>query len=198
MQETQEIQVQSQHQEDPLEEAMATHSSILVWRISHGENPMDSGAWQDYSPKGCKESDMTEQTKHAPSCNYNSTYSFVRNRECCGNSTAKQWTQIGKWERLLGWNLKEKQELTKGKREEVRNNVPWRGNIMTKDQEAKESQACWRGYKPVTPGPSIRTMSSQIHQQKITDCSEQNGQERGYTGRPGSQLTRQSSDSDPS
>ena len=26
---------------DPLEETMATHSSILVWRI-----PMDSGAWR--------------------------------------------------------------------------------------------------------------------------------------------------------
>ena len=28
-------------QEDPLEKEMATHSSILVWRI-----PMDRGAWQ--------------------------------------------------------------------------------------------------------------------------------------------------------
>ena len=27
--------------EEPLEEGMATHSSILVWRI-----PMDRGAWQ--------------------------------------------------------------------------------------------------------------------------------------------------------
>ena len=27
--------------EDPLEEGMATHYSILAWRI-----PMDSGAWQ--------------------------------------------------------------------------------------------------------------------------------------------------------
>ena len=27
--------------EDPLEEGMATHSSILAWRI-----PMDRGAWQ--------------------------------------------------------------------------------------------------------------------------------------------------------
>ena len=37
----QETQVQSLGQEDPLEEGMATHSSILVWRI-----PMDRGAWQ--------------------------------------------------------------------------------------------------------------------------------------------------------
>ena len=38
MQEPQEIQVQSLSQE---EEGMATHSSILPWRI-----PMDRGAWQ--------------------------------------------------------------------------------------------------------------------------------------------------------
>ena len=33
MQEMQETQVQSLGQEDPLEKGMATHSSILVWRI---------------------------------------------------------------------------------------------------------------------------------------------------------------------
>ena len=33
MQETQEIQLQAPGQEDPLEEVMATHSSILTWRI---------------------------------------------------------------------------------------------------------------------------------------------------------------------
>ena len=33
--------VQSQGWENPLEESMATHSSILAWRI-----PMDKGAWQ--------------------------------------------------------------------------------------------------------------------------------------------------------
>ena len=33
----------------------ATHSSILAWRI-----PIDQGAWQGYSPWGCKELDMTE------------------------------------------------------------------------------------------------------------------------------------------
>ena len=35
------MQVQSLSREDPLEESMATHSSILAWRI-----PMDRGAWQ--------------------------------------------------------------------------------------------------------------------------------------------------------
>ena len=37
MQETQEIQVQFQGWEDPLEEGMATHCSILVWKIPWAE-----------------------------------------------------------------------------------------------------------------------------------------------------------------
>ena len=37
----QETQVQSLGGENPLEEGMATHTSILAW-----ENPMDRGAWQ--------------------------------------------------------------------------------------------------------------------------------------------------------
>ena len=39
MQETQETQVQSLGQEDPLEDGMATHSSILAWRILWTEEP---------------------------------------------------------------------------------------------------------------------------------------------------------------
>ena len=35
----QETQVQSPHQEDPLEKDMATHSSILAWRIPWTEEP---------------------------------------------------------------------------------------------------------------------------------------------------------------
>ena len=38
---TQEIWVQSQGWEDPLEKGMVTHSSILAL-----ENPMDRGAWR--------------------------------------------------------------------------------------------------------------------------------------------------------
>ena len=41
MQETQEMQVRSLGWEDPLQEDMATHSSILAWRI-----PMNRGAWR--------------------------------------------------------------------------------------------------------------------------------------------------------
>ena len=39
---------------------MATHSSILAWRIS-----WTRGAGGAYSPWGCKELDMTEETEHA-------------------------------------------------------------------------------------------------------------------------------------
>ena len=44
MQETQEMLVQTLGWEDPLEEGMATHSSILAWRIPWTEEPVD------YSP----------------------------------------------------------------------------------------------------------------------------------------------------
>ena len=37
----QETWVQSLGQEDPLQEGMATHSSMLAWRI-----PIDRGAWR--------------------------------------------------------------------------------------------------------------------------------------------------------
>ena len=36
---TQETQVQSLGQEDPLQKGMATHSSILAWRIPQTEEP---------------------------------------------------------------------------------------------------------------------------------------------------------------
>ena len=39
----QETQVQSQGQEDPLEEGVATHASILAWRIPWTEEP--GGLW---------------------------------------------------------------------------------------------------------------------------------------------------------
>ena len=56
MQEPQEMQVLSLGWEDPLEEDMATHSSIPAWRIPRTE---ESGGLQF---KGCKESDTTEVT----------------------------------------------------------------------------------------------------------------------------------------
>ena len=51
----QETQVQSLGQEDPMEKGMATHSSILAWRIPWTEEP---GRLQFM---GCKELDMTKR-----------------------------------------------------------------------------------------------------------------------------------------
>ena len=51
----QETQVRSLGWEDLLEKGMATHSSILTWRILWTEEPGKA-----YSPWGCKETDMTE------------------------------------------------------------------------------------------------------------------------------------------
>ena len=52
----QEMQVRSPGWKHPLEQEMATHSSILAWEIPWTEEP------GGYSPWGRKESDMTEHT----------------------------------------------------------------------------------------------------------------------------------------
>ena len=54
----QETQVQSLGGEDPLEKEMATHSSILGWKIPWAEEP----GW--LQSMGCKESDTTERLNH--------------------------------------------------------------------------------------------------------------------------------------
>ena len=58
MHETQEMQVRFLGQEDALEDPMATHSSILAWRI-----PMDEGAWRATVHR-VAELDTTEATTH--------------------------------------------------------------------------------------------------------------------------------------
>ena len=55
-QEPLEIWVLSLGREDPLEEGMATHSSILAWGIPWTAEP------GSYRPQGLKESDTTEVT----------------------------------------------------------------------------------------------------------------------------------------
>ena len=60
--EAQEASVQSLDQEDPLEEEMATHSSIPAWIIPWTEEPAGYSLW------GCKESDTSEPVSmHATS-----------------------------------------------------------------------------------------------------------------------------------
>ena len=54
-----EVQVHSLGRGDPLENGLATHSSILAWRIPRTEEPVGYGPWDH------KELDMTEATEHA-------------------------------------------------------------------------------------------------------------------------------------
>ena len=59
MQQTQEMQIRSLGQEDHLKEEMATHSSILAWKILEN-SCMDRGAWWAIcNPWGGKELNMT-------------------------------------------------------------------------------------------------------------------------------------------
>ena len=55
----QEMWIWSLGQEDPLEEEVATHSSILIWKIPSTEEYH----YQSTVPWGLKESDMTEHTQ---------------------------------------------------------------------------------------------------------------------------------------
>ena len=50
-----ETQIQTLGREDLLEKEMATHYSILAWKIPWMEEP------GSYSPRGCKESETTER-----------------------------------------------------------------------------------------------------------------------------------------
>ena len=55
-----ETRVQSQGRVEPLEMGMATHFSILAWRIPWTEEPVG------YTPWDCKESERTEQLTFSP------------------------------------------------------------------------------------------------------------------------------------
>ena len=56
---TQEMRVRFPGQEDPLEEEMASHSSILVWRIPWTEEP---GGLQSMGSQRIRQALMTEPT----------------------------------------------------------------------------------------------------------------------------------------
>ena len=64
----QETGVRSLGWEDPLEEGMATHSSIFAWRI-----PMDRGAWQA-TVHGVTESDTTERVRIHTHTSFTNTF----------------------------------------------------------------------------------------------------------------------------
>ena len=58
--------------EDPLEEGMATHSSILPGEF-HGQRSLEG-----YSPRGHKELDTTEQLSTAPWCSFSRLWQRLR------------------------------------------------------------------------------------------------------------------------
>ena len=62
----QETRVQYLGRENPLEKEMATHSSILAWRIPWTEEPVAG-----YSPWGCKGSDTSKQLTLGARHSYN-------------------------------------------------------------------------------------------------------------------------------
>ena len=70
MQETQETQVQSLGWEDPLEEGMAAHSSILAWRIR-----MDRGAWWAEVHSTAKS--QTQRSTHARTYAYQGDTDYI-------------------------------------------------------------------------------------------------------------------------
>ena len=79
MQETQELRVPSLGQEDSLEEEMATHSSILAWRIPWSEEP---GGLQSM---GSQSQTQLSDCTHTYS---NGVYSLVG--DICINQTVSQ------------------------------------------------------------------------------------------------------------
>ena len=84
--------------EDPLEKGMATHSGILAWRIF-----MDGVAWWAssillMSPRGPKESDMTEQLSAKHSTCVCLWYARIRWRQTSGRGA--KWLRASKRGRL--------------------------------------------------------------------------------------------------
>ena len=53
---------------DSLEKGMATHSSILAWRIPWTEEAGGVGGAVGYHPQGHKELDTTDQLTHPHEC----------------------------------------------------------------------------------------------------------------------------------
>ena len=83
--------VQALGWEDPLEEGMATHSSILTWRIPWTEEP---GGLQFM---GHKESDTAEPLT------WSFTFPLRIFANYCGRTDSKKWwKRLRKWQSLTG------------------------------------------------------------------------------------------------
>ena len=86
----------------PLKKRMATHSSILAWRIPQTEEPVGS------SPQGHKELDTTEETEHAQArvrthrfCSVPAVMGFPSGSD--GKESACNADWFSPWVQSLGW-----------------------------------------------------------------------------------------------
>ena len=61
MQETQEMQLQSLDQEDPLEKETATHSSILAWETPWTEEAAEGWGYSSWGRKSVSHDSATKQ-----------------------------------------------------------------------------------------------------------------------------------------
>ena len=99
----QETRVQSLGQEDPLEEGMATHSSILAWRIPWAEEPgelLSIGSkrvghdWSDWAhtqklTEHCKSTLLQENKFTKEKWNPGNLRTFLQNSKC-----RRQWSNV--------------------------------------------------------------------------------------------------------
>ena len=86
----QETWVRSLGWEDPLKKEMATHSSILAWRI------MDRGAWWA-TVQEITESDVTEATEHACYEWPSGFRYFLQFKPESGNKEFMIWAKVSSW-----------------------------------------------------------------------------------------------------
>ena len=100
----QETWVQSQGWEDPLEEGMATHSSIFAWRI-----PMDRGAWLHRVAKS--QTRLSNEAQHSTShVEVSSIRLWASPKKSIAFSIFPQWSwyqgwvpKAGLWKDVMMW-----------------------------------------------------------------------------------------------
>ena len=81
--------IQSLGWEDPLQKGMATHSSILAWRIPWTEEP-----GRLHSPWGHKESDTTEQLIHTHTYTHTHTHTHTHRAYTASHKRGKKVTLL--------------------------------------------------------------------------------------------------------
>ena len=86
----QETRVWSLSWDDPLEEEMAPHSSILAWKI-HGQRSLEG-----YDPWGRKESDMTYQLNNNKGPNIRAA-KWKWRRQKMKSQAQCEWLKLRKW-----------------------------------------------------------------------------------------------------